>query len=105
VWISRKQIKYESDFSFVRFGGGREDDERVYQQFTDFKVDCGTVRREILYNVLIEFGLLQKFGILIMYLSETYNNVSRSKRVSDNFQIQNCLKQGGVLLPLLFNLV
>jgi hypothetical protein len=38
-----------------------------------------------------------------MCLDETYNEVHICKNLSDAFHIQNYLKQGNALLPLLFN--
>jgi hypothetical protein len=36
-------------------------------------------------------------------LNETYSKVRKGKQLSDNFPIQNGLKQGDNLSPLLFN--
>jgi hypothetical protein len=61
-------------------------------------------RREILYKILIESGILTKLGGLIkMCLNETYSRVRIGKNLSDKFLIQNGLKQGDALSPLLFN--
>jgi hypothetical protein len=38
-----------------------------------------------------------------MCLNENYSKVPKSKHVSDMFPVQNNLKQGVVLLPLLLN--
>jgi hypothetical protein len=38
-----------------------------------------------------------------MCLNKTYSNVRKGKHLSDSFLIQNGLKQGDVLTPLLFN--
>jgi hypothetical protein len=57
-----------------------------------------------LYNILIEFGVPIKIVRLIkMCLNETYSNVRIGKYLSDSFPIQNGLKQGDDLSPLLFN--
>jgi hypothetical protein len=62
------------------------------------------VRREVLYNILIEFGVPMKLVRLIkMCLNETYSKVRIGKHLSDSFPIQNSLKQGDALSPLLFN--
>jgi hypothetical protein len=62
------------------------------------------VRREVLYNILIEFGIPMKLVRLIkICLNETYSKVRIGKHLSDSFPIQNCLKQGDALSPLLFN--
>jgi hypothetical protein len=57
-----------------------------------------------LYNILIEFGIPIKLVRLIkMCLNENYSKVCRGKHLSDEFPIQNGLKQGDALSPLLFN--
>jgi hypothetical protein len=62
------------------------------------------VRREVLYNILIEFGIPMKLVRLIkMCLNEAYNKVCIGKHLSDSFPIQNGLKQGDALSPMLFN--
>jgi hypothetical protein len=63
------------------------------------------VRREVLYNILIEFGVPMKLVRLIkMCLNATYSKVRNGKHLSDSFPIQNGLKQGDALSPLLFNI-
>jgi hypothetical protein len=62
------------------------------------------VRREVLYNILIEFGVPTKLVTLIKRcLNETYSEVRIHKHLSDSFPIQKGLKQGDALSPLLFN--
>jgi hypothetical protein len=81
-----------------------ECNEIVYQQFTGFKKACDSLRREVLYNILVKFGVPEKLVRLIkMCLSETYNEVRIGKYLSDCFPIQNGLKQGDALSPQLFN--
>jgi hypothetical protein len=78
--------------------------ETVHQLFVDFKKAYVSVRREVLYNILIEFGIFMKLVRLIkMCLNETYSKVHIGKHLSDSFPIQNGLKQGDALSPLLFN--
>jgi hypothetical protein len=49
----------------------------VYQLFIDFKKAYDSARREILYNVLMQFKVPMKLLRLIeMYLKETYNKVN-----------------------------
>jgi hypothetical protein len=44
----------------------------VHQLFTDFKKANGSVRREVLYNTLIESGIPRKLvGLMTMCLNET----------------------------------
>jgi hypothetical protein len=74
----------------------------VYQLFIDFKRAYDSARKEVLYNIFIEFGVPMKLVQLIkMCSNETYSDICISKHLSDSFHIQNCLKQGGVLLLLL----
>jgi hypothetical protein len=78
----------------------------VHQLFIDFKKAFDSVRREVLYNILIEFVIPMKLVWLIkMCLSETYSRVRVGKHLCETFPIKNGLKQGDVLLPLLFNFV
>jgi hypothetical protein len=61
------------------------------------------VRREVLYNILIEFGVPMKLVRLIkMFLNEMDTKVHVGKRLCYNFPIQNGLKRDA-LFPLLFN--
>jgi hypothetical protein len=76
----------------------------VHQLFIDFKKACDSIKREVLYNILLEFGIPKKLVRLIkICLNETYSKVRVGKLLSDKFPIQNGLKQGDAVLPLLFN--
>jgi hypothetical protein len=58
-----------------------EYNEEVHQLFIDFKKVYDSVRREILYKILIEFGIPRKLVRLTkMSLTETYSRV-RLKRM------------------------
>ena len=53
-----------------------EYNEAVHQLFIDFKKAYDSVRREVLYNILMEFGVPKKLVRLIkMCLTETYSRV------------------------------
>ncbi|KAJ4440431.1 hypothetical protein ANN_08572 [Periplaneta americana] len=76
----------------------------VHQLFIDFKKAYDSVKTEVLYNILIEFGIPKKLVRLIkMCLSETYSRVRIGQFLSDAFPIHCGLKQGDALSPLLFN--
>jgi hypothetical protein len=78
----------------------------VHQHFIDFKNVYESVSREMIYSNLIEFGILRKLvGLLKMCLNDTYSTVGIGNLQSDKFRIQNGLKEGDVLSPLLFNFV
>jgi ABC-type antimicrobial peptide transport system ATPase subunit len=70
----------------------------------DFKKTYDSVRREVLYNILIEFGVPMKLVRLIkMCLNETYIKIGIGENVSESSSIQDGLKQGDALSPMLFN--
>ncbi|KAJ4430139.1 hypothetical protein ANN_22349 [Periplaneta americana] len=76
----------------------------VHQLFIDFKKAYDSVKREVLYDILIEFGIPKKLVRLIkMCLSETYSRVRIGQFLSDAFPIHCGIKQGDALSPLLFN--
>jgi hypothetical protein len=65
----------------------------VHQLFIDFKKAYDSVRREALYNILIEFGIPRKLVELIkMCLNESCSRVRIGKNLSDKFTIENGLK-------------
>jgi len=61
--------------------------------FIDFKKTYDSVKREALYNILIEFGI----PLIKMCLNETFSRVRVGKNFSDMFPIRNGLKQGDAL--------
>jgi hypothetical protein len=76
----------------------------VHQLFIDFKKAYDSIKREVLYSILVEFGIPKKLVRLTkMCLNETYREVCIGKLLPDKFPIQNGLKQGDALSPLLFN--
>jgi multidrug transporter EmrE-like cation transporter len=99
--IDQLMMKFSA---FARYWRKNGSTMRQYISYSDFKEAYDSVRREVLYNILIEFGVLMKLVRLIrMCLNETYSKVCIGKHLTDGFPIQNGLKQGDALLPLLFN--
>ena len=83
-----------------------ECNEEVHQLFIDFEKAYDSVRREVLYNNLIEHGIPRKLVRLIkVSLTETYSRVRIGRMLSDRFPIRNGLKQGDALSPLLLTLL
>jgi hypothetical protein len=83
-----------------------EYNETIHQLFIDYKKAYDSLRREELYNILIELGVCMKLIRLIkMHLRDTYSKVCMCKHLSDKFPIQNGLNQGDALLPFLSTLV
>jgi hypothetical protein len=76
----------------------------VHQLYIDLKKAYDSVKREVLYNILLEFGVPTKLVRLIkLCLYETYSKVRVGKLLSDKFPIQNGPKQGDAISPFLFN--
>jgi hypothetical protein len=76
----------------------------VHQLFIDINEVYDSVRREVLYNILIEFGITIKLKELIKAcLNKSYSPVWVGKHLPDMFSINNGLKQGDVITLLLFN--
>ena len=80
--------------------------EEVHQLFIDFKKAYDSIRREVLYKILITFGIPRKLVMLVkMCLTEKYSRVRVGKNVSDRFPIRNGLKQGDALTPIFLTLL
>jgi hypothetical protein len=78
--------------------------EAMHQLFVDFKKAYDSFRMEVLYNILIEFGIPLKLVRLIkMCLNKTCNRVRVGKHWSNRFPIKNGLKKCDNLSPFLFN--
>jgi hypothetical protein len=92
-------------FAFVRYRRKKlEYNDTVHHLLVDFKKTYGSFRREVLYNILIEFEVPMKLVRLIkMCSNKTHSKVHIGKHLSDNFPIQNCQTQGDALLPLFSN--
>jgi hypothetical protein len=68
--------------------------EAIHQLFIDLKKSYDSVKREVLFNILIESGVPMKLVKLFkMCLNDTYSKVCVGKDLSDTFPIQNGLKQ------------
>jgi hypothetical protein len=94
-------------FAFVRYWGKKwKFYKTVHQLLIDFKKAYDSVRRAVLHNILIEFGVHMKLVRLIkIFLNEDYSKVRIGKYLSGTFPIQNGLKQGAASSPLRFNFV
>ena len=76
----------------------------MHQLCIDLKKVYDSVRKEVLCNILIQFGIHMKLVRLIkLCLTETYNRVWVGKYLYDMFPIRIGFNQRDVLLPLLFN--
>ena len=65
----------------------------MHQLFIGIKKVYDSVGREVLYNIIIEFGISMKLARLInMCLNDTYSRVQAGKHLSDMFPIKNGLK-------------
>jgi hypothetical protein len=65
----------------------------VHQLFIEFRKAYDSVKEEVLYSILLEFGIPKKLVKLIkMSLNETYSKVRVGKHLPDKFPIQKGLK-------------
>jgi len=79
-----------------------EYNEAVHMTFTDFKTAYDSFRREVLYNILIEFGIHMKpVKPIKMCLNGTYSSAQVGKHMSDMFPIKNGLQQADALSTVL----
>ena len=70
----------------------------MHQLFVDLEKAYDSIRSEVLYNILIGFGIPMKLvRITKMCLAELYSRVRVGKDLSDMFTIRNGLKQGDAL--------
>jgi hypothetical protein len=57
------------------------------------------------YNIIVELGVPRELiGLIKMCFNELYMTVRIGEHMSDQFPIQNSVKQGDTSLKLLFNL-
>jgi hypothetical protein len=75
----------------------------VHQLFIDFKKAYDSFKREVLYNILLVSGIPMK--LINMSVNEVYSKVHVCKLLSHTFPIQNGLRQGDALSPLLLILL
>jgi hypothetical protein len=58
----------------------------VHQLFIDFKKAYDSVKREVLYNILLEYGIPTELARLInICVNKTYSKVCIGKLLSDKF--------------------
>jgi hypothetical protein len=74
-----------------------------FSESINFKKACDSVRRELLYSILVEFAVPMTLGRMIkMCLNETYSKVCIGKHLPDSFPIQNGLKQEDAFITTAF---
>ena len=74
--------------------------------FVDFKKAYDSVDREVLFNILVEFGIDAKTTAIIKQtLTGTHSKVKFMGEISKKFEIKTGVRQGDGLSPVLFNCV
>jgi hypothetical protein len=69
----------------------------VRQLFVDCKKAYDSVRRKVLCDILIEFGVpMELVRLMKTCLNETYSIVRVGKHLSEMFPTKNVLKEGDV---------
>jgi hypothetical protein len=78
----------------------------VNQLLIYFMKAFDSVRREIFYNTLTEFGVARKLDTLTkISLNENYSTIRIYIHISDNFPIHNGLKQEETSSSMAFDFV
>jgi hypothetical protein len=76
----------------------------VPELFIDFKKAYKSFKREVIYNILLEFVPSKKLVRLIkICLNETFSNVHVGEYLIGTLPVTNGLKQGDALSPLVFS--
>jgi len=67
-----------------------EYNEAVHQLFVDFMKAYDSIRREVLYNILMEFGIpIKMVRLIIMCLNDTYSRVRVGRHLPDMFPFKS----------------
>jgi len=75
--------------------------EAVHHLFIDFEKAYDSVRREVLYNIFIEFDISIKLERLInMCTTESYSRVRVGKYLSDMFPVKKGLKKRRCIIAI-----
>jgi hypothetical protein len=77
----------------------------VYQLYVDFKQAYGSIQRKKLYTIKYEFGITPRLVRLVRAtMTRTEAQVKVWTDLMMTFKIEQVLKQGAGLAPMLFNL-
>jgi hypothetical protein len=75
----------------------------VHQLFIDFKKACDSIMREVLYNILLQFGIPKKqVRPIKMCLNETYSKVRIGKLFSDKISYSEWAETGRCSIAIAF---
>ena len=87
MWISMQQVNCYHIVCICQILEKKwEYNEEEHQLITDFKKAYDSVRREVLYDILMEFGIPMKLvRLLKMCLNETYSSLHRQEFVRHVF--------------------
>jgi hypothetical protein len=95
-------IIYSAFVKYLRKTG--EHNKTVQELIIGFNKGYDPNRMEVLYNTLIVFGITMKLARLIkMCQNDANSRIQVDQHLSHMFLIQNCLKQGDALSPLILN--
>jgi hypothetical protein len=106
-WVLQRLPDYWPNFHIVNSDKTKQGKKKpLYYCFVDFKKAFSIVSCEVLWQVLVSFGVEGHFlrCLQMMYTKDTIYVNHLSEGVTSSFKCQQGVKQGCPLIPLLFGL-
>jgi hypothetical protein len=90
----RRNTSTTDQIFYIRQRTGADYNGTVHELFIDFNEVYDSIRREALYNILIEYGITRKLvGLIKMCLNETYSRVRIGKNLFESLPLRMALNK------------